>query len=155
MTTIGLIDVEEQHTIAIRRRVPLAELSTFFGEAFDAVAAAVELAGAPFARYRGNPTDTIDVEAGFPLIEPYGGVDGELVPGVLPAAHAIEAVHQGSYETLQETYVQTETWARDHRLVQQEEMWERYEAGPQSDPDPLTWRTRIVWPVALPQVEST
>lgn len=159
MTTIGLIDVEEQPTVGIRRRVPVSELPTFFAEVFDAVAASVEragsrIAGAPYALYRGAPTDTVDVEAGFPLTEPYRGEDSELVTGVLPAAHAIEAVHQGDYESLHRTYAEVEAWAVEHHLHPQEEMWERYEAGPSSDPDPATWRTRIVWPVARPQVEA-
>ena len=159
MTTIGLIDVEEQPTVGIRRRVPVGELTTFFAEVFDTVAASVEragarIAGAPYALYRGAPTDTVDVEAGFPLTVPFRGEGAELVTGVLPAAHAIEAVHQGDYETLHRTYAQVEEWAVEHHLQPQEEMWERYEAGPNSDPDPDTWRTRIVWPVALPQVAA-
>ena len=35
-----------------------------------------------------------------------------------------------------------------------QESWEVYEAGPSSDPDPATWRTRVVWPVAEPQISS-
>lgn len=160
MTTIGLIDVEEQPTVGMRRRVPVADLPEFFDEVFNAVAAAVtragaHLAGAPYARYRGMPTDIVDVEAGFPLTEPYGGADPELVAGSLPAARAIEAVHQGGYETLRATYAQVEAWATEHRLQPLEEVWERYESGPSSDPDPATWRTRIVWPVARPQVEGS
>lgn len=27
-------------------------------------------------------------------------------------------------------------------------MWEEYLTGPDTDPDPSTWRTRIVYPIA-------
>lgn len=158
MTTIALIDLEEQPTVGIRRHVPVRELTDFFATVFDQVAAQVErsggrLAGAPYALYRGAPTDVVDVEAGFPLTAPYTG-GGDLVTGSLPAAHAVEAVHHGAYETLRETYLQIEEWVAEHRLQQQGDVWERYEAGPASDPDPQTWRTRIIWPVARPQVEA-
>ena len=35
-----------------------------------------------------------------------------------------------------------------------DQSWEIYEAGPESDPDPATWRTRVIFPVTGPQVES-
>jgi len=157
MIAISLIDVEERPTVGVRRQVRMSELTDFFAEVFDTVAAEVEragarIAGAPFARYRGVPTDVADVEAGFPLTEPWSG-GGDLVAGSLPATRAIEAVHQGSYEALPEAYTQIERWAVEHDVRTQGDVWELYEAGPQSDPDPATWRTRIVWPVARPEVE--
>jgi len=158
MIEISLIDVEERPTVGVRRQVPMTELSAFFMEVFDVVAAEVERAGAhiggaPFARYRGMPTDVADVEAGFPLTEPWGA-GGDLVTGSLPAVRAIEAVHRGSYESLPEAYAEIDRWAVEHHVRTQEDLWELYEAGPQSDPDPATWRTRIVWPIAPPEVEG-
>ncbi|WP_152191653.1 GyrI-like domain-containing protein [Georgenia satyanarayanai] len=158
MTDIALIDVEERPTVGIRRRVPVAELPAFFDEVFDAVAAAVEragahLGGAPFARYRGAPTDVVDVEAGFPLTEPWSG-GGDLVAGSLPSARAVEAIHRGGYDALSDTYAELERWTGEHDVHVRDESWELYEAGPQSDPDPATWRTRIVWPVATPELDA-
>jgi len=155
---ISLIDVEEQPTVAVRRQVRMVELADFLGGTFDAVAAEVSraglrIAGAPFARYRGKPTDVVDVEAGFPLTEPWRA-DGDLVAGNLPAARAIEAVHHGSYDELRGAYTAIEAWAAEHHVTTQEDVWELYEAGPQSDPDPQTWRTRIVWPIERPAVEG-
>ncbi|PYG01647.1 effector-binding domain-containing protein [Georgenia satyanarayanai] len=158
MNDISLIDVEERPTVGIRRRVPVAELPAFLEEAFDTVAAQVEgagahIAGAPFARYRGAPSDVIDVEAGFPLTEPWSG-GGDLVVGALPATRAVEATHRGSYTVLRETYEEIERWTGEHDVQVREESWELYEAGPSSDPDPGTWRTRIIWPVAAPEVDA-
>lgn len=158
MMQISLINVEERPTVGVRRQVRMDALPAFFDEVFESVAAQVEqagarIAGAPFARYRGVPTDVADIEAGFPLTEPYTG-GGDLVTDVLPAARAIEAVHQGGYETLARTYEQIERWAEEHGVRTQDDMWELYEAGPASDPDPETWRTRIVWPVAPAEVEG-
>ncbi|HLV04781.1 MAG TPA: GyrI-like domain-containing protein [Actinomycetaceae bacterium] len=159
MIAISLIDVEERPTVGVRRQVRMTDLSDFFARVFDDVAAQVEragarIAGAPFARYRGVPTDVADVEAGFPLTEPWSGDGEDLVAGTLPAARAIEAIHQGGYDALPETYTQIEQWAVEHDVRTQADMWEVYEAGPQSDPDPATWRTRIIWPVARTEVEG-
>ena len=158
MTEITLIDVAERPTVGVRRQVPVAGLAEFFAAVFDEVAAEVEragarIAGAPFARYRGVPSDVVDVEAGFPLTEPWPG-GGSLVTGTLPAARAVEAVHRGSYETIRETYVALEQWVGEHGHHLREDCWELYESGPSSDPDPETWRTRIVWPLEHPQVAS-
>ena len=160
MTNISLIDVEERPTVALRRQVRTDALADFFAGVFDEVSAQLERAGiqiggAPFARYRGVPGDVADIEAGFPLTAPWpGGADGELLAGTLPTARAVEAVHQGSYDTLRETYQALEAFVAEHNLHLQEEWWEIYDSGPSSDQDPGTWRTRIVWPIEYPQVTS-
>ncbi len=158
MAEIALIDVEERPTVGVRGQVRLDELAEYFATVFDEVAAEIEragarIAGAPFARYRGIPSAVVDVEAGFPLTEPWSG-GGSLVTGTLPAARAVEAVHRGGYETIRETYAALEQWVTEHGHHLQEDCWELYESGPSSDPDPETWRTRIVWPVEHPQVAA-
>ena len=79
-------------------------LSEFFGRAFGTVMTAaqaqgVPLAGPPFALYRGMPTETVDVEAGFPVKAGFSGTEG-VANGTLPEAEAFEAVHLGPYDTL-------------------------------------------------------
>ena len=94
----------------VRETVPLNALRAFFDRAFGAVMGVVqeqhaELAGPPFALYRGTPTDVVDVEAGFPLAAPViGGTDATVIAGVLPAGPAYEALHAGPYRSLQQTY---------------------------------------------------
>ena len=67
-----MIKTSEQPTAVVRERVPMANLTEFFGRAFGAVMAAAQAqhaspTGPPFALYHGMPTDTVDVEAGFPV----------------------------------------------------------------------------------------
>ena len=95
--------LKEQPTAVVRETVPMNALRDFFGRAFGAVTGAVQqqhvqLAGPPFALYRGRPTDVVDVEAGFPLAAPFtnpGGEDTEVIAGTLPAGRAYEAMHVG------------------------------------------------------------
>ena len=159
MTEISLIDVEERPTVALHRQVRTDALADFFAGVFDEVAteverAGAEIGGAPFARYRGTLGEVADIEAGFPLTATWPGGGGEVQPGTLPAARAVEAVHQGGYDSLRETYQALEAFVAEHNLHLQEEWWEIYDSGPSSDQDPGTWRTRIVWPIEYPQVTS-
>lgn len=158
MTEIHLTDVLEQPVAAVRDRVRTDELKNTFSAAFHQVftaltEAGMQPAGAPFARYRGMPTETVDVEIGFPVVSPFAG-SGDVVGETLPAARAVEAVHVGDYDSLRATYEEVERWMREHEVTPSEEMWEVYESGPESDPDPATWRTRIVWPVTGPAITA-
>ncbi|RYV51724.1 AraC family transcriptional regulator [Pengzhenrongella frigida] len=119
-------------------------LSDFFGRAFEAVAAELARQGAapagpPIALYRGPVTDTVDVVAGFPVGRPLTPSSG-LVAETLPSGSIVEAIHTGSYEDLS-------AWFREQGLTPSDEMWEEYLVGPDSEPDPSRWQTRIVYPV--------
>jgi effector-binding domain-containing protein len=151
MTEIKIVDNDEQPTAVLHERVAMSGLPEFFDRAYSAVAAAmgeqgVGLAGPPFALYHGIPTDTVDVEAGFPVASVVE-VGDEVEPGVLPAGRAAEAVHVGSYDTLSQTYDEVVRWVQEQGMQLGSDMWEYYLTDPSSDPDPASWRTRIVCPV--------
>lgn len=156
MEDIRIIDLPAQATAGVRRQVRMDELSSVFDRTFQQVAAAlmeagVSPAGAPYARYRGMPAETVDVEIGFPVAEAFVA-SGELVVDALPAVRAVESVHVGSYDTLADAYGRMEAFVKEKGLTTLDQSWEMYEAGPESDPDPATWRTRIVFPLTGPQV---
>ncbi|GAA1636131.1 GyrI-like domain-containing protein [Georgenia ruanii] len=157
MNDIHLIDLQEQPVVGVRQRVRMEDIKNLFDTAFEKVlegirAAGAAPAGAPYARYFGRPEETVDVEIGFPVQEPFPAT-GDLVVSTLPAARAAEVIHAGPYDTLPDTYRAMEQWIAEHQLQMLEESWEIYEAGPVSDPDPATWRTRILFPVSGPQVK--
>ncbi|WP_246848527.1 GyrI-like domain-containing protein [Pseudarthrobacter sp. NIBRBAC000502772] len=130
----------------------MADLTEFFGRAFGTVMAAaqaqgVQLAGPPFALYRGMPTETVDVEAGFPVNAGFSGTEG-VANGSLPEAEAFEAIHLGPYDTLGTTYGAIQERMRAEGLTPSDTMWEYYLSDPETEPDPAKWQTRVVWPVA-------
>ena len=141
----------------VHETVPMNALRDFFGRAFGAVTGAVQaqhvqLAGPPFALYRGMPTDVVDVEAGFPLASPFTNAGGEattVIAGTLPAGQAYEALHIGSYESLQHTYGAIMERMREDGVSPGEAMWEYYLSDPGAEPDPAKWQTLVVWPVAF------
>ncbi|WP_431245555.1 GyrI-like domain-containing protein [Leifsonia xyli] len=152
MTDIAITEHTEQPTAVLRARIPLNELQGFFSRAFPAAAAALQAqgrypAGPPFGKYYGMPTDTVDVEAGFPASGPIAA-EGGIVPGTLPAGRVVEATHVGPYDTIHETYAAVQRFFADNGLTPGDVMWECYLSDPERQPDPSTWRTQICWPVA-------
>lgn len=146
-----IVELNPQNTIAVRGDVPIADLPEFFEQAFSAAASAaeaagVEIIGPPFGFYPEMPTDTVAVEAGFPVSAPVEAA-GDVHALVLPGGRAVQAMHIGPYETMEKTYVDLQAWMSEQRLRPARGMWECYLSDPRSEPDPTTWRTRIVWPL--------
>jgi effector-binding domain-containing protein len=152
ITGVRLVQRPEQPTAVVREKVPMTELSEFFGRAYGAVMAAaqnqgVQLAGPPFGRYLGMPTETVDVEAGFPVAAPFTA-SAEVAAGTLPACQAFEATHTGPYDTLGVTYDAIQERMKEEGFTPADSMWEYYLSDPATEPDPATWKTLVVWPVA-------
>jgi effector-binding domain-containing protein len=150
--TPELIELDPQEAVTVRGDVPVEDLADFFGRAFHdaagaAAAAGAQIVGPPFGFYPEMPTTTVAVEAGFPVA---AGLDppGSAHRIVLPGGRAVQATHVGPYDTLAQTYAELETWMQEHGLRPSAGMWECYLSDPDEEPDPATWRTRIVWPVA-------
>lgn len=147
-----MVHCPEQPTAALRESVAMDALTEFFSRAFATVAAEpqkqnVQLAGPPFALYRGMPTQTVDVEAGFSISGEFSDTK-TVVGGALPDTDAFEAIHPGPYDTLDRTYTAIREGMKSAGRTPSDTMWEFYLNGPSTEPDPLKWQTRIVWPVA-------
>ena len=67
---------------------------------------------------------------------------------VLPGGRAAQVVHVGSFATLERTYTALQAWMAERGLTPGPVVWERYLSDPATEPDPATWRTLIVWPIA-------
>lgn len=152
MTDVRLTEREEQPTAVVRGTIPTGELPEFFARAFRETMAAIQAqglhpTGPPFGLYRGMPTDTVDVEAGFPVSGPITPT-GEVRHGSLPGGRVVTATHLGPYDTLSQTYDEVYRWAANQSLALGAVMWESYLSDPETPPDPATWRTEICCRVA-------
>jgi len=150
-TSPEIVELAPQEAIAVRGDVAIGDLPRFFerafGEAFDAASACgVEIVGPPFGFYPEMPTETVVVEAGFPVSAP-AEVHGSAHPFLLPGGRAVRVTHIGPYETMDATYRVLQTWMTEHGLVPAQGMWECYLSDPEAEPDPAGWRTQIIWPV--------
>jgi effector-binding domain-containing protein len=145
------VEREPRTICGVREVIPLSGMTEFFGRAFAAAAAELSKqgshpAGAPVALYHGQPTDTVDVTAGFPVAAPVTPT-AALAVATLPGGSAVETIHVGPYDTLSDTYARLATWMAEQKLTPAADMWEEYLVGPGSEPDPAKWRTRIVFPL--------
>lgn len=152
MTDIELTQHREQDTAVVHDRIPIAEIKQFFDRALPAVMAALTSRGShpvgpPFAKYFGMPTDTVELEVGFPVDHAVVAADG-VTPSTLPEGPAVRAEHVGPYESLAQTYDAIAAWMKDEGLEPADAMWEVYLSDPSQQPDPATWRTEVWWPVA-------
>jgi effector-binding domain-containing protein len=152
MTTFTVETIQPQAAAAIRAEVPMAELRSVFDRGFTAVAQVVQaqgvaITGPPFGFYPRMPGETVAVVVGFPVGGPVTP-DGEVEPFELPGGRAVTGTHVGPYEAMTETYERLTAWAQAEGLTLAVGMWEHYLSDPSAEPDPSTWRTQIVWPLA-------
>lgn len=150
MVEVELVEVPSETVARVRRKVPVQEMATFFGQAFEQVGRVVPEAGGvvsgpPFGWYHGMPTDTVDVSAGFPVRGDVHVPDGGVVVEERPGGRAAVATHVGPYDAIQGTYTDVMAWMGEQGLEPREDMWEEYLSEPTGDP--ATWRTRIVFPL--------
>lgn len=146
------INLEPRTLLGVHETVRMADLTEYFGRAFAASSATIAgqglvPTGPPIALYHGTPTDTIDITAGFPVDA--AAVAGEgLVLTPLPVGPAVTTVYVGPYDGMTRTYDQIAAWLQAEKLTPRQEMWEEYLTDPDTNPDPATWQTRIVFPLA-------
>ena len=158
MSEFSLVERSPQPTAVVRATIPISEIPTFIGHAYEAVIHALNSqgmtpVGAPFAYYLAKPTTTVELEAGFPIAAPCAPV-GEITPSELPGGTVAVTVHVGPYETMVETYNLLMSWMTAQGLVAGEGMWEIYMSDPSKEPDASKWRTQIFWPVSRAPVAA-
>lgn len=140
-----------QSTVFIHLTVPRSQIQQVMGPAIQEVMAllaaqGVRPAGPVFSHHLRMDAATFDFEVGVPVtaaVTPSGRVR----TGELPAARVARAIYQGPYQGLGDGWGALMQWiaAHDHRPA--DDLWERYVAGPESNSDPLTWRTELVRPL--------
>jgi effector-binding domain-containing protein len=147
-----IVELRPQEAVAVHGDVPLAELPGFFQRAFGEAAEAarvsgVDIVGPPFGLYPEMPAETVAVEAGFPVSAPADAY-GDAHRIVLPGGRAVQAIHVGPYDAMEQTYSELRSWMADQALEPSAGMWECYETDPSQEPDPAHWRTRILCLIA-------
>ena len=146
------IDLEPRTLLGVHEVVKMADLTEYFGRALQNSAAVIAgqglvPTGPPIALYHGMPTATIDVTAGFPVGDAAVAEEG-VVLTPLPVGPAVATVYVGPYDGMTRTYDEIATWLQDEKLTPRPDMWEEYLTDPETNPDPATWQTRIVFPLA-------
>ena len=146
-----IIQSTEQHTAFIRLTVTLEEMQKVFGPCIGELIAAITAQGIPpvgpvFTHHLRRPTDTFDFELSVPVSTPVA-VSGRMQPGTWPAMKVARTFYHGPYEGLGEAWPEFMDWIEAEGHTQAPDLYERYVTGPESNPDPSTWRTELTRPV--------
>lgn len=143
-----LTQVRGGPALAIRARVAITDLSTFFAGAFSELyhRAGALAAGPPFARYHDvGPVDT-DVEVIVPVRAAFGS-EGRVNAIELAGGPAVQVRHVGPYEELRSTYETIDRWLVEHHRERADAVREVYLTSPQAVPDPAAWVTLVIQPL--------
>jgi effector-binding domain-containing protein len=121
------------------------------GPAIDELMAAIkaqglEPAGPVFNHYLSMDSGMFDFEVGVPVAREIAPT-GRVVPGRLPAAKVMRAVYHGCYTGLHHAWREFGDLARAQSHKPAGGLWECYVYGPESNPDPATWRTELNQPL--------
>ena len=142
----------EQPAAIIRFTIPRDEIRNVMGPGYQELMAAVAAQGiAPagpwFTHHLSMNPETFDFELGVPVAAPISAA-GRVKAGQLPAATVAQTVYHGGYEGLGDAWAEFEAWIAAEGYTPAPNLWERYVAGPESNPDPATWRTELNRPLA-------
>jgi effector-binding domain-containing protein len=148
LETPELIDVPQQHTAVIRLRIPCEECPQHFGPAVMELFAelgrqGIAPAGPVFDHHFAAPDTHFDFEIGVPVSKPVAP-NGRVVPSERPSFRAAKAVLVGDYELLSEAWPEFMQWTTAQGLQTATDFWQVFAKGPESDPDPATWRTELI-----------
>jgi effector-binding domain-containing protein len=142
---------QAQTAAVIHLTIPRDQMQRVMAPAIHELMAAVSEQGLRqlgplFAHHLAQSSDTFDFEVGFPVSAAVRPV-GRVRPGELPAAKVARTVYRGGYEGLFSAWAEFGQWMEQQNLRPGETLWERYIAGPESNPDPSTWRTELNRPL--------
>lgn len=140
-----------QQAAVIHLTIPRDQIRSAMGpgiqEVIDTVVAqGIGPAGPVFSHHFSMQPDTFDFEIGVPVSRPVAPV-GRVKPGELPSARVARTVLHGDYEGLPDGWGQFMAWLDKEGMPKAPDLWEVYVKGPESDPDPATWRTELNQPL--------
>src|ERR1700687_2481833 len=141
-----------QLTAILRLAIPRTEIRNVMAPGHRELMAAVAAQGiAPAGPWlthhlRMHP-DIFDFEICVPVTAPVAAV-GRGEAGKLPATTVARTVYHGAYEGLGAAWGEFEAWIAANGHTPASDLWECYVAGPESNPDPTTWRTELNRPLS-------
>jgi effector-binding domain-containing protein len=140
-----------QLTAIIRLTIPRKEIQSVMGPAIGEVTAAVAAqgitpSGPVFSHHFRMDPGIFDFEVGVPVPKPVSPA-GRVKQGQLPATTVARTVYHGPYEGLGSAWGEFDAWIAANGRTPAPDLWERYVAGPESDPDPANWRTELNRPL--------
>lgn len=140
-----------QLAAVIHLTVPREEIRNVMGPGMGELMATVAAqgiapAGPLFSHHFRMDPKIFDFEIGVPVAKPVAPA-GRVVPGQLPSTTVARTVYHGDYEGLGAAWGEFDAWIVANGHTPDPDLWECYVAGPESNPDPATWRTELNRPL--------
>jgi effector-binding domain-containing protein len=151
LDALRVADSPAQAAAVIRFHIPQLELPTVMGPAVAELMAVIGAQGITptgplFNHYLSMDGGTFDFEVGVPVSGPVAPT-GRVTPGELPAAKVVRTTYHGPYTGLHHAWREFGELGKAQGYVPAGGIWERYVVGPETNPDPSTWRTELNQPV--------
>ncbi len=149
--TPRIVHTDVQLTAIIRLTVPREEIREVMGPGHTELMAAVAAQGLTptgpwFTHHLRMDPKIFDFELGVP-VSARVAVAGRVGPGQLAAATVARTIYRGPYEGLGSAWGEFEAWIAAQGHTPAPDLWESYVAGPETGPDPATWRTELNRPL--------
>jgi effector-binding domain-containing protein len=149
--TPTIITTKAQATAMIHLTVPRSEIQKVMGPGLSEVMAAVAAQGIATAgpwltHHQKMDPEVFDFQICVPTQKPVTAV-GRVKLGQLPASKVVWTIYHGPYEGLGEAWGELNAWIKAKGLEPAADLWEVYAVGPESGPDPTTWRTELNRPL--------
>jgi effector-binding domain-containing protein len=151
LDTPRLAQTRDQLTAVVRFTITQgddqAAVSAGYKEVMGAITAqGISPAGPWFTHHLKMDMESHELEVGVPVLDPVSRM-GRVVPGRWPASTVARAVLVGSYESLWPAWVELNAWIARQGHTPGPDLWECYVRGPESTPDPDSWRTELNRPL--------
>jgi uncharacterized protein YndB with AHSA1/START domain/effector-binding domain-containing protein len=152
-------DTAPRLAAAIHVTIPRSEIRSVIGPGLTEIMAAVTAqgigpAGPWFTHHFAMHPATFDFEICVPVSAPVKPV-GRVVSREMPASRVVRAVYQGPYEQLSEGWKEFDSWMAEHGHAPAPDLYECYTVGPDSSPDPASWRTELSRPIAMSRASTS
>lgn len=146
-----IVQTDAQQTAVIRLTIPREEIQNAMGPAMQEVmqtlaAQGIAPTGPLFSHHFRMDPAVFDFEVGAPVANPVTPT-GRVQPSRLPAVKVARTVYSGPFEGLGDAWGEFGEWISAEGLHSAPNLWECYVSGPESSPDPATWRTELNRPL--------
>ncbi|HWE36936.1 MAG TPA: GyrI-like domain-containing protein [Isosphaeraceae bacterium] len=146
-----IVPTESLRIALIRITVPRAKIREVMGPGLAELRAAIAAQGIAaegpwFTHHLRLDPEVFDFEIGVPVTAPLVAV-GRVEAGEWPAMTVARTVYRGPFEGLPAAWGEFDAWVAAHGHSPAPDLWERYLAGPESGPDPSSWRTELNRPL--------
>lgn len=147
----NLVQTSPRHTALIPLVIPRDEMQKVFGACVAELIAAMTAQGISpdgplFTHHLEITPEWFNFEMCFPVNTPVVAA-GRMKPGQWPAMKVARTIYHGPYEGLPDAWEEFIGWMESNGHRQASDLWEVYLTHPDSEPDPVRWRTELNRPL--------